>query len=66
MEFDPPRRLVREWRSLYNPELAAEEASRVTWEIEPHDGGDRMLTGQVIGLRVSPQRSPAGLSREAA
>ena len=24
-EFDPPRRLVHEWRSLYDPELAAEE-----------------------------------------
>ena len=37
-EFDPPRRLVHGWRSLYDPELAAEEASRVTWEIEPMDG----------------------------
>jgi len=37
-EFDPPRRLVHGWRSLYDPELAAEEASRVTWEIEPRDG----------------------------
>ena len=29
-EFDPPRRLVHEWKSSYNPELAAEEPSRVT------------------------------------
>ena len=39
LEFDPPRRLVHEWRSLYDPELAAEEPSRVTWEIEPQDDG---------------------------
>jgi uncharacterized protein YndB with AHSA1/START domain len=36
-EYDPPRRLVHEWRSAYNPELAAEEPSRVTWEIEPQE-----------------------------
>jgi uncharacterized protein YndB with AHSA1/START domain len=34
-EFDPPHRLSYEWRSLYNEELAREEPSRVTWEIEP-------------------------------
>ena len=33
--FDPPRKLVHGWRSMYDPELAAEEESRVTWEIEP-------------------------------
>jgi uncharacterized protein YndB with AHSA1/START domain len=38
-EFDPPRRLVHGWRSLYDPELGAEESSRVTWEIEPQEGG---------------------------
>ena len=30
--FDPPRKLVHGWRSLYDPELAAEDESRVTWE----------------------------------
>ena len=44
MEFDPPRRLVHEWRAGYNPELAAEEPSRVTWEIEQQDGGLSLLT----------------------
>jgi uncharacterized protein YndB with AHSA1/START domain len=44
LEYDPPRRLVHEWRSLYDPELAQEEASRVTWEIEPQDGGYCKLT----------------------
>jgi uncharacterized protein YndB with AHSA1/START domain len=43
-EFDPPHRLVHEWRSMYDPDLAAEEPSRVTWEIEPHDGGYCKLT----------------------
>lgn len=43
-EFDPPRRLVHEWKSSYNPELAAEEPSRVTWEIEPQEDGTTLLT----------------------
>jgi len=44
IEYGPPRRLVHEWRSLYDPELAGEEASRVTWEIEPGEDGVSMLT----------------------
>jgi uncharacterized protein YndB with AHSA1/START domain len=44
IEYDPPRRLVHEWRSLYDPELAQEEASRVTWEIEPGEDGVSLLT----------------------
>ena len=44
LEFDPPRRLVHEWLSLYSPELAAEQTSRVTWEIEPHEDGYCRLT----------------------
>jgi uncharacterized protein YndB with AHSA1/START domain len=44
VECDPPRRLVHEWVSGYDPELAAEEPSRVTWEIEPRDGGTCLLT----------------------
>jgi uncharacterized protein YndB with AHSA1/START domain len=43
-EFDPPRRLVHGWRSLYDEEMASEEESRVTWEIEPKDGGVCLLT----------------------
>jgi uncharacterized protein YndB with AHSA1/START domain len=38
-EYEPPRRLVHGWQSLYDPELAQEEPSRVTWEIEPQEGG---------------------------
>ncbi len=44
MEFDPPRRLVHQWQSLYDQELASEPPSRVTWQIEPQDGGVCRLT----------------------
>jgi uncharacterized protein YndB with AHSA1/START domain len=44
LEFDPPRRLVHEWRSLYDPDLAIESPSRVTWDIEPVGGGVCKLT----------------------
>ena len=43
-EFEPPHRLVHGWRSLYDPEMAAEEESRVTWEIEAQDNGVTRLT----------------------
>jgi uncharacterized protein YndB with AHSA1/START domain len=44
LEEDPPRRLVHQWTSGYDPELAAEEPSRVTWEIEPRDDRTCLLT----------------------
>ncbi len=44
LEADPPRRLVHEWVSAYDAELAAEKPSRVTWEIEPQDGDVTKLT----------------------
>jgi uncharacterized protein YndB with AHSA1/START domain len=44
LEFDPPHRLVHGWSSAYDPEMAAEAESRVTWEIEPQDGGITKLT----------------------
>ena len=31
IEYEPPRRLVHEWLSLYDPDLAAAQPSRVTW-----------------------------------
>jgi uncharacterized protein YndB with AHSA1/START domain len=43
-EYDPPRKLVHGWRSRYDPELADEDESRVTWEIEPQDDGTCLLT----------------------
>jgi uncharacterized protein YndB with AHSA1/START domain len=44
IEEDRPRRLVHEWQGLYDPDLASEEPSRVTWEIEPQDDGVTRLT----------------------
>ena len=44
LEEDPPHKLVHGWISAYDSELAAEAQSRVTWEIEPQDGGVTKLT----------------------
>jgi uncharacterized protein YndB with AHSA1/START domain len=44
LEYEPPNRLVHGWRALYDPETAAEDESRVTWEIEAQDGGYSKLT----------------------
>jgi uncharacterized protein YndB with AHSA1/START domain len=50
LESDPPKRLSVTWRFLYDPELAAEEPSRVTWEIEPQEGGYCKFTAVHEGL----------------
>jgi uncharacterized protein YndB with AHSA1/START domain len=55
LEYDPPRRLVHGWRSLYDPELAEEEQSRVTWEIEPQDGGVTRLSVTHDRLEGAPK-----------
>ena len=55
LDSDPPRRLVHTWRSLYDPELGAEPASRVTWEIEPQPGGISKLTVIHDQLEGSPK-----------
>ena len=44
LEQDPPHKLVHGWISAYDSEMAAEAESRVTWEIEPQDGGITKLT----------------------
>jgi uncharacterized protein YndB with AHSA1/START domain len=44
LEWDPPNRVVHGWTSLYDPTLAAETESRVTWEITPDDDGTCLLT----------------------
>lgn len=41
IEADPPRRLVQTWHALWDPEMAAESAKRLTWEIEEGQGGVR-------------------------
>ena len=55
LESDRPRRLVVTWRALYDAELAAEEPSRVTWEIEPQEGGFSKLTVTHDQLEGSPK-----------
>jgi uncharacterized protein YndB with AHSA1/START domain len=54
-EFEPPRRIVHGWRAFYDPEMAAEPESRVTWEIEPQDGGYALLTVTHDQLEGAPK-----------
>ena len=54
-EYDPPSRLSHGWRSLYDPGLAEEDESRVTWEIEALDGGISKLTVVHDRLETSPK-----------
>jgi uncharacterized protein YndB with AHSA1/START domain len=61
LESERPRRLVHTWRSLYNPEMAAEPPSRITWEIEPQPGGVSKLTVVHDQLERSP-KTAAGVS----
>ena len=53
-EYDPPRRLSHGWTAHYDPTTAAEPESRVTWEIEPQDGGVTKLTVVHDRLEASP------------
>jgi uncharacterized protein YndB with AHSA1/START domain len=55
LEADPPRRLQHSWPALYDDETAREPYSRVTWEIEPQDGGCSKLTVVHDQLEQSPK-----------
>jgi uncharacterized protein YndB with AHSA1/START domain len=55
LESDPPRRLAHTWRALYDEETAGEPHSRVTWEIEPQDGGVTKLTVVHDRLDAAPK-----------
>jgi len=55
VEEDPPRRLVHEWLAAYDPELAAEGPSRVTWELEPREDGTTLLTVVHDRLESAPK-----------
>jgi uncharacterized protein YndB with AHSA1/START domain len=55
LEADPPRLLRHTWRALYDEETAAEPHSRVTWEIEPQDGGVTKLTVVHDELEQAPK-----------
>jgi uncharacterized protein YndB with AHSA1/START domain len=61
LEADPPRRLVHQWISAYDPEMAAEEPSRLTWELEPQDGGVTKLTVVHDQLEGAP-KTAAGVA----
>jgi uncharacterized protein YndB with AHSA1/START domain/DNA-binding transcriptional ArsR family regulator len=52
--FDPPHRLVYGWSSMYDPEMAAEPMSRVTFEIEEVGDGVCKLTLLHDRLDASP------------
>ncbi|MET0726166.1 MAG: SRPBCC domain-containing protein [Leifsonia sp.] len=54
LEWDPPHRVVHEWRSAYDPQLAPEPASRVTWEIEESGDDLCLLTLTHDRLEASP------------
>src|SRR6187402_780113 len=53
--WDPPHRLAYGWQSLYDPELAAEPASRVTFEISDEGGGVCKLVVVHDRLGASPK-----------
>jgi uncharacterized protein YndB with AHSA1/START domain len=44
LESDPPKKLVQTWRALWSPDLIAEGARRLTWEIAPGANGMTTLT----------------------
>jgi uncharacterized protein YndB with AHSA1/START domain len=44
LESDPPRRLSLTWRMLMDPGMQAEGFTKLTYEIEPVDGGATRLT----------------------
>jgi uncharacterized protein YndB with AHSA1/START domain len=60
-EWDPPRRFVHSWVSFYDPEMAVEEPSRVSWEIEPQEDGTSLLTVVHDQLEGAP-KTAAGVS----
>jgi len=54
-EAEAPTKLSHTWRALYDEESAAEEYSRVTWEIEAGDGSVTKLTVVHDRLEASPK-----------
>jgi uncharacterized protein YndB with AHSA1/START domain len=44
LEADPPRKLVQTWHALWDEGIAAEQPTRVTWEIEEDDFGVTRVT----------------------
>ncbi|TCO58300.1 SRPBCC domain-containing protein [Actinocrispum wychmicini] len=55
LDAEPPHRLVITYRALYDPELAAEPPSRVTWLIEPGEDGVTLVTVHHDQLDAAPK-----------
>jgi len=55
LEVERPRLLRHSWRALYDPETAAEQHSRVTWEIDEQEGGITKLTVVHDELEAAPK-----------
>jgi uncharacterized protein YndB with AHSA1/START domain len=55
LESERPSKLVHRFVAAYDPDMAAEDASRVTWEIEPQDGGITKLTVVHDQLESAPK-----------
>jgi uncharacterized protein YndB with AHSA1/START domain len=61
LEVDPPRKLVTTWRAVWDPEMAAEAFSRVTWELEPAGEHVTRLTVVHDELEAAP-KTAAGVA----
>ena len=61
LESDPPRKLVHTWKSFWSPDMAAEEPSRLTWQIEAQEGGTTLLT-VVHDQREGAPKTAAGVA----
>ena len=48
VEFDPPNRIVINWRNEFRPELKEEGVARCTIELEPLDGAVKLTISHVI------------------
>ncbi|HEU5469653.1 MAG TPA: SRPBCC domain-containing protein [Actinophytocola sp.] len=57
--LDPPHRLVISYRGRYDPGLAAEPSSRVSWLIEPDADGVTLLTVVHDQLDTAPKTAEA-------
>lgn len=58
IESDPPRKLVQTWHALFNPEISAEPATRLTWEIEERYGATVLtVTHELEGAPLTAEQT---------
>lgn len=61
LEADPPKRLVHTFHALWDPEVAADRAHRMTWEIIPAGDGCRLVvTSDDFDRETASYRSVTG------